>query len=78
MAELQQPEFVFMDGKLVPWKDAKLHVGCEALVRGLNVYEGLKGYWQRDGHFTTFSRSGVGATWLAGRPSSFEAASSHV
>jgi branched-chain amino acid aminotransferase len=28
-----------------------LHVGCEALTRGLNVYEGVKGYWQHDGGF---------------------------
>jgi branched-chain amino acid aminotransferase len=40
-----------MGGKLCLWKDAVLHVGCEALTRGLNVYEGVKGYWQRDGRF---------------------------
>jgi branched-chain amino acid aminotransferase len=49
--QLQEPEFVYMRGKLRPWKDANLHVGCEALTRGLNVYEGLKGYWQPDGRF---------------------------
>jgi branched-chain amino acid aminotransferase len=49
--ELQKPEFVYMQGRLVPWNDAKLHVGCEALTRGLNVYEGLKGYWQPDRRF---------------------------
>ena len=51
MAELQQPKFVYMGGKLRLWKDAMLHVGCEALTRGLNVYEGVKGYWQQDGRF---------------------------
>ena len=51
MAQLQQPKFVYMSGKLVPWKDAVLHVGCEALTRGLNVFEGVKGYWQQDGSF---------------------------
>ena len=35
-----------MGGELRPWKEASLHVGCEAAIRGLNVYEGLKGYWQ--------------------------------
>jgi branched-chain amino acid aminotransferase len=44
-----------MGGKLVAWKDAKLHVGCEALTRGLNVYEGLKGYWQGNGSFGVVS-----------------------
>jgi branched-chain amino acid aminotransferase len=51
VVQLQQPKFVYMEGKLVAWKDAKLHVGCEALIRGLNVYEGVKGYWQSDGRF---------------------------
>jgi branched-chain amino acid aminotransferase len=51
VAQLQQPEFVFMEGGLRPWHDAKLHVASEALTRGVNVYEGLKGYWQGDGRF---------------------------
>jgi branched-chain amino acid aminotransferase len=40
-----------MKGKLVSWEDATLHVGCEAVTRGLNVFEGLKGYWQTNGQF---------------------------
>jgi branched-chain amino acid aminotransferase len=40
-----------MGGKLQLWEDATLHVGCEALTRGLNVFEGVKGYWQSDGRF---------------------------
>jgi branched-chain amino acid aminotransferase len=51
VVQLQQPEYVYMQGKLIPWIDAKLHVGCEALTRGLNVYEGLKGYWQPNARF---------------------------
>lgn len=51
MAQLQKPEFVYMNGKLTRWADALLHVGCEAVTRGLNVFEGLKGYWQQDGTF---------------------------
>jgi len=51
VVELQEPKFVYMGGKLRLWKDAMLHVGCEALTRGLNVYEGVKGYWQQDGSF---------------------------
>lgn len=51
MANLQRPEFVYMNGKLTPWDDACLHIGCEAVTRGLNVFEGLKGYWQPDGTF---------------------------
>ena len=51
MVKLQKPEFAFMNGKLIQWDDAVLHVGCEAVNRGLNVFEGIKGYWQKDGRF---------------------------
>lgn len=40
-----------MGGKLRLWDEAVLHIGCEAVTRGLNVFEGLKGYWQADGRF---------------------------
>jgi branched-chain amino acid aminotransferase len=48
---LQKPEWVFFAGEVRPWEDAHLHVSTEAVVRGLNVFEGLKGYWQADGRF---------------------------
>ena len=47
--KLQKPEFVYMNGRLRPWDEATLHVGCEAAIRGLNVFEGVKGYRQPDG-----------------------------
>ena len=43
---LQQPRFAYFQGKVRPWEEATLHVSCEAVTRGLNVFEGLKGYWQ--------------------------------
>jgi branched-chain amino acid aminotransferase len=48
---LQKPEWVFFAGEVRPWEDAVLHIASEAVVRGLNVFEGLKGYWQSDGGF---------------------------
>lgn len=51
MAQLQRPALAYMQGKLVPWDQATLHIGCEAVTRGLNVFEGLKGYWQPNGQF---------------------------
>ena len=51
MLNLQRPKFAYMGGKLRPWEEATLHVGCEAVNRGLNVFEGLKGYWQPDWSF---------------------------
>lgn len=49
--QLQKPELVFFGGEIRPWDDAVLHVSSEAVLRGLNVFEGLKGYWQQDGSF---------------------------
>jgi len=48
MAKLQKPAFVFMNGNLVPWDDARIHVGAPALIRGISVFEGIKGYWRHD------------------------------
>jgi len=44
MAQLQTPKWVYMGGKIRPWEDAVLHISTEAVTRGLNVFEGLKGY----------------------------------
>jgi branched-chain amino acid aminotransferase len=46
---LQRPELAYIGGRVRPWEDATLHVGCEAVTRGLSVFEGLKAYRQPDG-----------------------------
>jgi branched-chain amino acid aminotransferase len=51
MTKLQEPKYVYMGGGLRLWDEATLHIGCEAFTRSLNVFEGLKGYWQPDGSF---------------------------
>lgn len=48
MAALQRPPYVYMGGKIIPWDEARLHVGSEALIRGISVFEGVKGYWRHD------------------------------
>lgn len=48
---LQRPDWVYFAGAVRPWEEAVLHVSTEAVVRGLNVFEGLKGYWQENGDF---------------------------
>lgn len=53
MTKLQKPPFVFMNGTLTPWDDAKIHVSAEAVIRGISVFEGIKGYWNSAG--TEFS-----------------------
>jgi len=67
MVQLQKPEWIYFGGKIRPWKEGVLHISSEAVYRGLNVFEGLKGYWQEDGvnfgivamprHFARLQRS---------------------
>jgi branched-chain amino acid aminotransferase len=40
---------VWMDGEYVPWNEATLHVSTDTVLRGANVFEGLRGYAGRDG-----------------------------
>jgi branched-chain amino acid aminotransferase len=68
MAQLQTPKWVYMGGKIRPYEEAVLHISTEAVTRGLNVFEGLKGYWREDNssfgivamprHFARLQRSG--------------------
>jgi branched-chain amino acid aminotransferase len=51
MVQLQTPKYLYMAGKIRPWEEGVIHVGAEGVVRGLNVFEGVKGYWQQDGNF---------------------------
>lgn len=48
---LQTPRWAHYQGAIRPYADAKLHIAAEGVVRGLNVFEGLKGFWQPDGSF---------------------------
>ena len=41
-------EYVWLDGKIVPWADATIHVSCEAVLRGETVFEGERAYWSDD------------------------------
>src|ERR1700687_1282578 len=47
---LQQPRWAYFQGDVRPWEEATLHISCESVNRGLNVYGGLKGYWQTNEH----------------------------
>lgn len=53
MLQLQRPAWVYFDGGVRPFEDAVLHISSEGVFRGLNAFEGLKGYWSLDG--ATFS-----------------------
>lgn len=37
--------YAWMDGRLVPWEQATLHIASECVLRGENVFEGIRAYW---------------------------------
>ncbi|HEV2439812.1 MAG TPA: branched-chain amino acid transaminase [bacterium] len=41
-------QFVWFDGKIVPWEDAKVHVSTATVLRGANIFEGVRAYWNND------------------------------
>src|SRR5947207_15472531 len=47
-------EQVWMDGKLVPWDQAQVHVMTHALHYGLGVFEGIRAYKTNDGRLAIF------------------------
>jgi branched-chain amino acid aminotransferase len=51
VVKLQTPKYVYFGGKISLLEDAVFHISHEAVLRGLNVFEGFKGYWQPDGSF---------------------------
>lgn len=47
---------VYMDGRYVPWADAKIHVSTHAFLYGTAVFEGIRAYWSdRDQRLNVFS-----------------------
>jgi branched-chain amino acid aminotransferase len=41
---LQKAKYIWMDGKLVPWDDAKIHINSHVVHYGSGVFEGLRCY----------------------------------
>ena len=41
---MQETEKIWMNGELVDWADAKIHVGVHALHYGSGVFEGIRCY----------------------------------
>lgn len=38
------PQYIWFNGKLVPWQDAQVHVMSHALHYGSSVFEGVRAY----------------------------------
>ena len=51
---MQAGKFIWMDGKLVPWHEATVHVLTHTLHYGLGAFEGLRCYRGEDGRSAIF------------------------
>ena len=38
------PELIWLDGELIPWAEANVHVLTHSLHYGLGVFEGIRAY----------------------------------
>lgn len=51
---MQTTEFIWFDGKLVPWADAQVHVLTHSLHYGSAIFEGIRAYQCADGTSAIF------------------------
>ncbi|MFO1520270.1 MAG: branched-chain amino acid transaminase [bacterium] len=54
MAKVQKVEKIWLDGKMIPWDDANVHVLTHTLHYGLGVFEGIRCYECADGRSAVF------------------------
>lgn len=67
MPKATTPKYVWVDGKLVPWNDATIHITNIGTSSVSSVFEGIRGYWnasqkklfifQLDAHLDRFAQS---------------------
>jgi len=51
---VQKTAWIWMDGKLIPWEEATVHVLTHTLHYGLGAFEGIRCYLQKDGGSAVF------------------------
>ncbi|MET0403978.1 MAG: branched-chain amino acid transaminase [Cystobacter sp.] len=69
MADLAEREgFIWMDGKLIPWRESRLHVLSHGLHYGTSVFEGVRAYGGRLFKLTAHSRRLVRSAELMSFP----------
>lgn len=42
---MSTPKYLYLDGEIVPYEDAKIHVLSPAVTYAASVFEGIRGYW---------------------------------
>jgi branched-chain amino acid aminotransferase len=63
----ENPQFVWVDGKLTPWNDATIHITQIGTAGVSSVFEGIRAYWNEaarklfvfrlDAHLERFAQS---------------------
>lgn len=51
---VEKTDFIWMDGELVPWDDANVHILTHTLHYGLGAFEGIRAYETSDGGAAVF------------------------
>lgn len=51
---VQKTEKIWMDGRLIPWDEAKVHILTHTLHYGLGIFEGIRCYLCHDGRSAIF------------------------
>ena len=64
---MANPEYIWMDGKLVKWADATVHVQTHALHYGSSVFEGIRAYASPDGPKVLFLHEHVSRLYASAR-----------
>lgn len=42
---MSSAEFAYINGEILPWNDAKIHVFSPVAKYGIGIFEGIRGYW---------------------------------
>jgi branched-chain amino acid aminotransferase len=59
MAKIHPEQFIWLDGKLVPWSEAQVHILTHTLHYGLGAFEGIRAYEQDAGEAGAGARGAV-------------------
>ena len=46
---MAHPEYTWLDGKVTPWGESRIHINTDAVLRGASVFEGLRAYRAAEG-----------------------------
>jgi len=55
---MDHPPHTWMNGRIVPWAESRIHVGTDAVLRGASVFEGIRAYRAGDGSDLLLFRAG--------------------